>query len=611
MIPINILLFQLLLLTCNPSPNFAFQTPAPSRSSLPLAASTTASSVTSSSSLNEVVSTNQSPGLLLERIDQILNANSISTSQALPLDSKIILENIDRDHERDVRWAEVSSLPLEDANNGNLCNPIDYEAIQCATSKSAIAIQTKQSTPLLNEDEIQLLRRASESYWNRPLDGESEDSEKSRFTYQRKGNSEAHLSDVVKNSQQSNSNDITSLVDELFLNRVYPWIRESHLSKEVDGNDLALYVYDSLFIRYNATQANENNPIINGDESSRIVGAGQPLHRDLGYVSVNVMLNPQEEFEGGGTFFEDQLRPMLQSDNQPTEMQPLKPRGPGHGIAHYSSNRHAGAATFAGVRDILVIFLAATEKKMTRKAPQWEYNARIKAKARTYCSECSGHNIHCQLMCRILHHRLAVDQVLDDGEAWHYLGMALLDYHHHLQLSTDSAPDNNRMMESDNSSDNLTTQGGQKILELAVSCLNEAIKHTPCDGRLCNNLGIALERLLHCYNIDSFHKEKKLRDEISSAYRKSIMIHSTCEQVGCDVGADYESACLNYGLYLSKLDEFSAAIDVLSRIASPTNTVAAVVNEHEIDAATWARQRVIKDATNLLSFCRRTRDEQS
>ena len=106
-------------------------------------------------------------------------------------------------------------------------------------------------------------------------------------------------------------------------------------------------------------------------------------------------------------------------------------------------------------------------------------------------------------------------------------------------------------------------------------------------------------------------RETKLRDEISSAYRKSIMIHSTCERMGCDVGADYKSACLNYGLYLPKLDEFEDAIGVLSRIVSPTHTVVAALDEHEIDVATWARQRAIRDASNLLQFCRRQRDEQS
>mmetsp|Transcript_20080 Transcript_20080/g.35703 ORF Transcript_20080/g.35703 Transcript_20080/m.35703 type:complete len:336 (-) Transcript_20080:46-1053(-) len=332
------------------------------------------------------------------------------------------------------------------------------------------------------------------------------------------------------------------------------------------------------------------------------------------------MLNSQEEFSGGGTFFENQLRPMLVQGDSNNNAQPLKPSGPGHAIAHFSSDRHSGAATFSGVRDILVIFLAATEKKtqssintrQRKKAPRWEYNARIKSTARTYCSECSD-NIHDQLICRILHHRIAIDQVFDDGEAWHYLGMALLDYHGHLQLSVDSVTDadgngiTHIQTESDDSNYSLSQY--EPSLELAVSCLDEATKHTPCDGRLYNNLGIALERLLE-YNIANSLQSKKvmeLHDKIRSAYRNSIMIHSVCEQLGCDVAADYESACLNYGLYLSKRDQFDNAIDVLSRIVPPTTNTAAV-NENQLDAATWARRRVIRDATNLLGFCSRQRD---
>ena len=90
-------------------------------------------------------------------------------------------------------------------------------------------------------------QKAPEFYWSR-IDGGHETSEKSRFTYQRKGNSEAHLSDVVKYCQRSdlNSYDVAPLVNDLLLNRVYPWIRASYLSREEIGNDMELFVYDSL-----------------------------------------------------------------------------------------------------------------------------------------------------------------------------------------------------------------------------------------------------------------------------------------------------------------------------------------------------------------------------
>jgi hypothetical protein len=433
-------------------------------------------------------------------------------------------------------------------------------------------------------------------------DGDDGEMENSRFTYQRKGNTEAHLSDVVRHSQRTTGSkdncDVASLVDDMLLNRIYPWIRSAYLSREEMGNELGLFVYDSLFIRYNATAANSNgDPGDGSGENSGIVGAGQPLHRDLGYVSVNIMLN--EEFEGGGTFFEDQLLPMVRSGNidDISRVSPLKPLGPGHGIAHYSASRHAGAATYSGVREILVIFLAATERREIFidtdgiSAPRWERNARLKAAARTYCTISTEED---RIICRVLHHRLAIDQVMDDGEAWHYLGMALLDYHDHLQLSDD----------------NIASYGSSDMsnVKLAVSCLSEATKHTPCDGRLYNNLGIALERMMPCYKSNS-RVMVELRKRAVAAYQTSIAIHSKCEMMGCDVRAEILSASMNYGLYLSKLDQFGLAADILSRVVSHTNIP--IDAEHDMDEVTSARLRVVADATKLLAFCKRQLDKES
>ena len=583
---INFVLLTLLLqLAYNQSSASAFVLP--SRAG---ATAVTASSATSLPSAHaEVVPTDESPALILERVDQILVPCSINNTA---LHRGRILESVDQEHVRDVGWAKASTLPFESDGSSRSrrgsWNPTEYEYIHIAPAKFALATRTKRGNPLLTGDEIECLRGASEFYWSR-LEGDYETSEKSRFTYQRKGNSEAHLSDVVQYCQRSDSQkyEVAPLVNDLLLNRVYPWIRASYLSREKIGNELELFVYDSLFIRYNTTAANANNDVGNVSGDNLGSGAGQPLHRDLGYVSVNIMLN--EEFEGGGTFFEDQLLPLVLSGDHDNVMQPLKPLGPGHAIAHYSNSRHAGAATYTGVRDILVIFLAAkakraelTDSNRTWNAPCWERNARLKAAARTYCSVFTKED---QLMCRVLHHRLAIDQVMDDGEAWHYLGMALLDYHDHLHGSSVS----------------MNTE-----LKLAVSCLNEATKLTPCDGRLYNNLGIALERSMHFYESNSLIMAK-LRENAAAAYQKSILIHSTCERMRCDIQADYTSACLNYGLYLSKLDQFGLATDVLSKVVPRADT--RIDAENDLDEITWAQLRVVRDAANLLSFCKRQLDK--
>jgi hypothetical protein len=406
------------------------------------------------------------------------------------------------------------------------------------------------------------------------------------------------------------------LVDELLLNRVYPWIREAFLSNEqdIDSNELGLYVYDSLFIRYNGTEANINAGVraatdsMNGQSRHHNrIGAGQPLHRDLGYVSVNIMLNNPDEFEGGGTFFEQQL---LSSDiwdvtrfNTTSPYPgPLMPLGAGHALAHLSSDRHAGAATTEGVRDILVIFIAAAEMDqkrfdrsqstvLTRKRPpRWERAARLKTTSRSYCYECfasendtENRSID-QLTCRISHHRLAIDAVPNDGEAWQYLGMALLE---HANIQVSSTPHTSFEYDS--------------ALDLAIKCLEEGTKYTSCDARLYNNIGIAWETKLTCINVSDENNLQYIHAKITSAYQRAVAINSICLAVGCDVISDFERVCLNFGLYLSKQDDFHAAIDILERIDYTSTDLTATSS----GGISPTRQRVLEDARGLLLFCKK------
>ncbi|KAL7518933.1 hypothetical protein ACHAWX_003734 [Stephanocyclus meneghinianus] len=567
----------------------------------------------------------------------IINRNNVSTSQLLKqvdelldhssspkLDPIQILNSIDQEHERDLLWAKESLLPFEKTdcsiteNSKGICNPIEYDIFMSVEKgvisnlhgihRRPIALRTKKSTPLLNAREIQVLISATESYWDDLL--VSAESSCSRFTYQRKGNSEAHLADIVKFSQNNlepqTGRDVTALVDELLLKRVYPWIREAFLSNEqdIDTNDLRLYVYDSLFIRYNGTEAN-----IDAGQSRHHnrIGAGQPLHRDLGYVSVNIMLNNPDEFEGGGTFFEQQL---LSCDTwNDTRFNatspcpgPLLPLGAGHALAHLSSDRHAGAATTEGVRDILVIFIAVAEMDQKRfdrsqstiltrrRPPRWDRAARLKTTSRSYCYECFAsdndpeNRLIDQLTCRIYHHRLAIDAVPHDGEAWQYLGMALLE---HANIQICSTPH--------------TSFAHDSTLDLAIKFLEEGTKYTPCDARLYNNIGIAWETKLSSSNAADESNLQYIHAKIISAYQRAVTINSICLRVGCDVISDFERACLNFGLYLSKQDDFHAAIDVLERIDyMPTDLTS--TNSGGISPP---RQRVLEDARGLLLFCKK------
>ena len=143
---------------------------------------------------------------LLQQIDALLRDSE--------LDSMYILNAVDKAHENDVSWAKNSHLLFEkttSSQSNEVPNLIDYESIRVKDTRShnlqeiPIAIRTRASTPIMNREEIQLLKRATESYWSSKSNESS-----SRFTYQRKGNSEAHLSDVV------NLSDISSIINTLF-----------------------------------------------------------------------------------------------------------------------------------------------------------------------------------------------------------------------------------------------------------------------------------------------------------------------------------------------------------------------------------------------------------
>jgi hypothetical protein len=237
----------------------------------------------------------------------------------------------------------------------------------------------------------------------------------------------------------------TQAINSALQTKVYPLVRKAFADILPPEHEQPLFVYDALVIRYNVTKAT----------------AGQPLHRDLGLVSVNIMLNSPTEFQGGGTFFENQL---LLSESA----QPLKPIGVGHALLHQSSQRHAGAATLAGIRDILVVFITVpSAPKLT--------NARLKTTCRDYCDN-ACHSAQAALECRIRHYRLAVAMVPEDGEAEFLLGTTFMEYAFLLWNDEDIT-------------------AATLYLQQAMDCFQTAAQFTPCDARVHNNWGITLERM--------------------------------------------------------------------------------------------------------------------
>ena len=555
--------------------------------------------------------------------DTVKNIDSFFESKnengAITRIKETLQRKIQESHSEDLKFC--SSFPTESVkgNNERIVVVPTYEQIEIAREKakdhdvhhshniskpSFLAIRTNdEENPILDQKSISTIINAAESVWfgNKNNRNDSEGAEeqkfdsetKSRFTYQRKGNYEAHLVDLANSIDEN----IHTIINEALTDRVYPMVRDAFQNDIPDIQDIEFCVYDSLIIRYNATEAlmSEKGSSDSSNERSidysndMVVGAGQPLHRDLGIVSVNIMLNSDDNFMGGGTFFEEQMRPsIIDSLDIKTkgvllqeEIEPLKPSGIGQALAHLSSMRHAGAGTKSGVRDILVMFLSA--KRKDSNVPIMDEAARLKFNARKYAQEYQNEE-GMSTLHRMVSYKLAIDNTPGDGEAWHYMGMALREYSLNKELGREES---------------------KALAEMAISCLKIALTLTPCDGRLCNNLGLAHETLFSLdaskkYDIENnedfiVHSDQE-QEIIANFYSLSLKLHGISKKVGCDVSFDFDQACLNYGLYLSKQNRFSDAAEILSYFNDVGTINGSISDENHL--------RMIFDGTRLFQFCK-------
>ena len=559
---------------------------------------------------------------LEQRIATILEfVDSTILDSSSTIDMESVLERVHSQHRGDFDTAKSSYLEIEERDTGGIpSSPFSFQRIPHphsseSTPRTDTEIPTlaiRSNEPVLDASSVDAVIKAAEDVWKAE---EGNDASTSRFTYQYSGNSEAHVFDFITTTPSTTTATSTdsagrraiSALNEALQRKIYPTIREAFFgtntgaSHEKDDGT-RLFVYDALVIRYNSTKAAEAAKI-SGDT---IQSAGQPLHRDLGLVSVNIMLNSANDFTGGGTFFENQL---LGHE----EAEPLKPSGIGHCLAHSAAERHAGAGTTAGVRDILVLFVSACcgtgelcSKTKTIRAPAELLSARLKS-CRAFCEreavsgaapiESEEQWMQAQqsvLLCRILHQRLAVNAVPKglvpesllalnnrrlycDGEALQYLGTVLMEY-----------------------SSVLSNPGRSiDVLEIASECFRVASLVTPCDSRVYNNLGIILGRInemeqnndkTNGYDPALAVPSTRRIVEQESAYQKGLYILQRSIKAGCtneSLTRDLESLSLNYGLFVANQDRFRDAVEILEPVAA-------------IDASTEAG----KDAYRLWTYCR-------
>jgi hypothetical protein len=487
--------------------------PARSTPKLHLSARTSTSDISSSTTVNI--------DSILERTDRFCSEHA---NVLIPKRDEI-LQRIQEQHVDDCKFALEALAP--ESKEGSIKKTMSYEWVH----SSHYPLTTQSLEPLLNETSLNLIRQAATYHWGDPSNL------KSRFTYQIPGNSEAHVTDL--------GDSVTGVVNGMLTEKIYPMIRHAFSKDEVEQ----LCVYDALYIRYNATQAKLSNVTI---------GAGQPLHRDLGLFSVNVMMSPADDFVAGGTFFENQMR------SSSSLISPLKPIGQGHCLLHRSSERHAGAATMQGVRDIMVFFVTGA----STTHPPASIQSSLLKQCRTYCEAYFPEDPLQAILCRLAHLRLAVEVAPTDGEAFQYLGLALLQYERWLMSETGDAK--KRM----------------DVLETAVECLEQAQVLTPCDSRVYNNLALTCSRLVDL----SQDQRSILGPRIEQAYTKATKLLQESFKAGCNVQDELDTVSLNHGLWVSNLDRFQDACSILERVASRK------VPDQDCG-------RVIEDAYRLWKFC--------
>jgi len=460
-----------------------------------------------------------------------------------------ILTEIEVDFERDCNYYQMFSESLH-KNNDSISIPFHSESILGVLNDECVY---RTTAPLLNSSEIALLRNAAEKYWL------SQKNQTSRFTYQQVGNLEVHVLKDLKN--------VTCIIKRLLQDTIFPFTR--NLFPSVMSNHSQLSVYDALIIRYDSDLVKN---------ISLLKGSGQPLHRDLGIVSVNIALNDKKGFDGGGTFFEHQLSKIayyLNHDPHSKKLKPLLPKGAGHAIFHPSFIRHAGAATSRGIRDILVIFLTAKRFHQEKTyIPSFEMNARLKAASGLLKQKIlRKENVEINFWKKVYYQRLAVEAVLNDGEAWHFLGMSLLDL-----LDNTSFFSNSENM----------------VLDCIITCLETAKKYTPFDERVYNNLGIVLQRKYR------HSPSQRLIQQILQCFHTSILFQEAIIEAGCQLNyATYFATRLNLGLFYANRNEFQSAYQYLTPICNISKSLSRVTD----NASLLQVQRIVLDAIKLRKFC--------
>jgi tetratricopeptide (TPR) repeat protein len=318
-------------------------------------------------------------------------------------------------------------------------------------------------------------------------------------------------------------------------------------------------------------------------------------------------LNSQDEFEGGGTFFENLLLPIHdpRSDNScadsdhvhPCEGHPIiRPNGVGHVVAHMSTERHAGAPTVKGIREILVFFLtlrpnvSSTERigqgsSIAPRAPPVEraFHLKLAAKEMTVASSA--------IMCL----DMALKERPMDGEAHFWKGFRML----YGGISSDC-----KGRSSSNDRDETIILSD---IKKSIHHMQRAQQYTPFDARSNCFVGVAYKRMIDfLYRKkegssdpapEIRHDDRLILEESVKYLQNAIGLQEQYQQYGISSDFDPVVAILSISEVLSRLHRYKEALDYI-----------ALLQEHENDTSErWRRKGLTDDekqhASELARYC--------
>jgi tetratricopeptide (TPR) repeat protein len=264
----------------------------------------------------------------------------------------------------------------------------------------------------------------------------------------------------------------------------------------------------------------------------------------------------------GGTFFEA----LTVGDGESIQI----PTAPGHAIIHKTTQRHAGAPTTSGVRDILVIFLTA---RRTVKSGSNENTWRIERAMRL---QSIGKELEREKLIPSL--RLARDNDPTNSEVPYWLGVHLI------------------QGDMNDESDERWAEISQGVESLKLSTLLN-----PADARAHYHLGMAISaRHKYAMRTKRAHllpPAKEAGESVIDALETAIRLERNCTEAGCENGINISAAYLALGDFMARLKSYDRAITYLNQVES-------IIRENgDLDRG-WA-QSMLEEVSSITEYCQR------